>query len=89
MELVRDNYGDLAVQVITMPMSEVRITYYDPEGNEVDLSYEYVRSNKFKIEVPGIPDFDPELVKKVIMPDLNYSAVDILYVEIHSYIKKI
>lgn len=88
MELLRDNYGDLALQLLIIPMCEVVITYYDEQGNEVDLSHKFVRTNKFKIEVPEMPEFDPELVKKVVMPDLDYSAVDILYVEIYSYIKK-
>ena len=85
-DIERNSKGDLKIEVVEVPLSECKIKFLNPNGNEVlsgrgGPQDKYIRENGFLVETPGI---NPMRVRGFELK-MNYYNCDPAMVEIFLY----
>jgi hypothetical protein len=73
----------METEFVELNLGELKIEFIGRDGKPLKAGTgEAVRSNGFKITGPGI---DPERVKSVELPKLDYTSTDMLTVKVEMY----
>ena len=82
--------GKLLVRRHRVPLMDVKIVWTDGAGTPIEVGNGKtpVLSHRFYLEKGSLPaGIDPMLVKRVILPKLDYSSPDMLWVTIETYVE--